>query len=206
MSEANKPTFDVNRRIAMKIQSPEGLKTIELRFPSDDEWIERQRKRKLIIKNIGRGISETIPPDSAEDDAVLIRNLVAEGFPEIDGHEATRVLETLSEAEVEEVEPEGDAFRITLRVPGARTVHVLRMPTAKQLLQYRRGFVKILDLPYNKQSMTINLRAAGELYTAICDKSEGYVGPIPILHQMAAVKGAVDALEANTGLAGGEDF
>ena len=38
---------------------PGGVKTVRVRFPSDDEWITRQRRRKVLVKQLGRGISET---------------------------------------------------------------------------------------------------------------------------------------------------
>jgi hypothetical protein len=33
------------------------VKTIRVRFPSDEEWAERQRRRKVIVKNLGRGMA-----------------------------------------------------------------------------------------------------------------------------------------------------
>ncbi len=47
--------FDSTKPITMNLRSPEGLKPIRVRFPSDDEWIERQRRRKVTIKQLGRG-------------------------------------------------------------------------------------------------------------------------------------------------------
>ena len=49
------PVFDASRPIAINLRTPEGVKTVRVRFPSDDEWIERQRRRKAIIKQLGRG-------------------------------------------------------------------------------------------------------------------------------------------------------
>ena len=36
MSE-NKPVFDANRQVEIKLQSAEGTKTITVRFPTDEE-------------------------------------------------------------------------------------------------------------------------------------------------------------------------
>ena len=49
----------------------EGTKTVKVRFPTDEEWTERQRRRKIVIKQLGRGISETVIPSSEDVDAVL---------------------------------------------------------------------------------------------------------------------------------------
>ena len=83
-----------------------------------------------------------------------------------------------------------------MRVPGGLTAHLLRMPSAKDVIEYRRGFARVLDLPFNKQELTINLAAAGSLYQKLTQSTEGYAGAVPIIHQAVAVKAAIDALEA----------
>ena len=45
--------------------------------------------------------------------------------------------------------------------PTGLTAHVLRMPSAKDVIEYRRGFASVLDLLFNKQELTINLARAG---------------------------------------------
>lgn len=190
--------FDATRPITMNLRSPEGLKTIQLRFPSDDEWTERQRRRKVIIKQLGRGISETVVPNSQDVDAALLAKIRAEEQDpvEVDPFEASRIIEQLSQAEVDDVIQTGDAFRITLRVLGGAVAHVLAMPSAKDVFEYRRAFARILDLPFNKQELTINLTAAGALYKKLARAAEGYAGDVPIIHQAVAVKAAIDALDA----------
>jgi hypothetical protein len=84
-----------------------------------------------------------------------------------------------------------------LRVLGANTLHLLKMPSAKDVSQYRRGFARVLDLPFNRQELTLNIRAAGDLYKKLTDATEGYVGDVPIIHQAVAVKAAIDALDAS---------
>ena len=200
--------FDTKREIDVKLQSPDAAgKSVAIRFPTDEEWMERQRRRKVVIKQLGRGMSETVPPESADEDAQLVQRLLVEQGPDIDGYEATRILDQLSDCDVDDVQAEGGAYRVTTRVPGAITAHLLRMPTAKQILQYRRGFVRVIDLPYNRQSMTINMAAAGDLYKDLLQKAEGYAGDaVPIVHQVVAVKAVIDAVEAACGVAGNENF
>ena len=60
-----------------------------------------------------------------------------------------------------------------------------------------RGFARVLDLPFNRQELTINVRAAGDLYTKLIDATEGYAGDVPIIHQAVAVKAAIDALDTS---------
>jgi hypothetical protein len=190
--------FDATKPITMNLRTPEGVKTVRLRFPSDDEWAERQRRRKVIIKQLGRGISETVVPNSEDVDAALLAKIRAEEQDpvEIDPFEASRIIEQLSQAEVDDVVQDGDSFRITLRLLGGTVTHVLAMPSAKDVFEYRRAFARILDLPFNKQELTINLAAAGALYKKLTRAAEGYAGEVPIIHQAVAVKAAIDALDA----------
>jgi len=190
--------FDAQQPISLNLRTPAGLKALRVRFPSDEEWTERQRRRKIIIKQLGRGVSETIIGRAEDADAELLAKirLPEEAPVEVDPFEASRILEQLSQAEVDDVVEAGDAFRVTLRVLGGTVSHVLRMPSAKDVFEYRRGFARVLDLPYNRQELTINLAAAGALYKKLLVSTEGYAGEAPIIHQAVAVKAAIDALEA----------
>ena len=190
--------FDATKPIAMNLRTPEGVKTVRLRFPSDEEWTERQRRRKVIIKQLGRGVSETVVPNSEDVDAALLAKIRIEeqDAVEVDPFEASRIIEQLSQAEVDDVVQDGDAFRIALRVLGGVVAHVLAMPSAKDVFEYRRAFARVLDLPYNRQELTINLGAAGALYKKLITATEGYADEAPIIHQAVAVKAAIDALDA----------
>ena len=196
MEEQKKPVFDASRQISIKLNTSDGTKAVTVRFPTDEEWTERQRRRKIIIKQLGRGISETVIPSSEDADAELLSKLRVGDGPEADAFEASRILEQLGQADVDDVVPEADAFRVLVRVPGGLTTHVLRMPSAKDVIEYRRAFARILDLPFNKQELTVNLAAAGDLYKKLCQGTEGYAGAVPVIHQAVAVKAAIDALDA----------
>ena len=194
--EQNQTVFDATRPVAMQLRTPAGVKTVRVRFPSDEDWTERQRRRKVLIKNLGRGISETTVPSSEEVDAALLAKVRTDEGPEVDAFEASRIIEQLSQAEVDDVVQAGDAFRVSLRVLGGTVTHLLKMPSAKDVFDYRRGFARVLDLPYNRQELTINLGAAGALYQKLITATEGYAGEAPIIHQAVAVKAAIDALDA----------
>jgi hypothetical protein len=102
----------------------------------------------------------------------------------------------LSQAEVDDVVQTGDTFRVSTRVLGGVTSHILKMPSAKDIFEYRRSFARILDLPFNRQELTINLAAAAALYKRLSQGAEGYAGEVPVIHQAVAVKAAIDALDA----------
>jgi hypothetical protein len=190
--------FDASRPVTVNLRTPDGVKTIRVRFPTDEEWINRQRKRKVIVKQLGRGVSETTIPDSQDVDGALLAKIRVgddEG-PVVDPFEASRVIEQLSQAEVDDVASIGDGFRVTLRVLGGTVTHELRMPSAKDVFEYRRGFARVLDLPYNRQELVINLAPAATLFKKLIQSSEGYAGDVPIIHQAVAVNAAIDALDA----------
>jgi len=188
--------FDASKPITVNLRTPDGLKAIRLRFPTDEEWIERQKRRKVLIKQLGRGVSETIVSGGEDADAALLAKIREEDGPEVDAFEATRVIDQLSQADVDDVVQEGDRFRVTLRVLGGTVTHEIRMPSAKDVFDYRRSFARVLDLPYNRQELTINLGAAGALYKKLAESTEGYSGAVPVIHQAVAVKAAIDALDA----------
>jgi len=195
--ETKEAVFDATRPIAIHLRTPAGVKTVRVRFPSDEEWIDRQRRRKVIVKQLGRGVSETTIPDSQDADAVLLAKIRVpeENAPDVDAYEASRIIEQLSQADVDDVVQEGDAFRVTLRVLGGTVTHLLKMPSAKDVFEYRRGFARVLDLPYSRQELIINLAPAAALFKKLLESSEGYAGEAPIVHQAVAVKAAIDAID-----------
>jgi hypothetical protein len=196
--ETKTAVFDASRPVTVNLRTPDGVKTIRVRFPTDEEWIERQRKRKVIVKQLGRGVSETTIPDSQDVDGALLAKIRVgeDDGPVVDPFEASRVIEQLSQVEVDEVASIGNGFRVTLRVLGGTVAHELRMPSAKDVFEYRRGFARVLDLPYNRQELVINLAPAAALFKKLIQSSEGYAGDIPIIHQAVTVKAAIDALDA----------
>jgi len=195
--DANPVVFDATRPVAIQLRGPDGTKTIRVRFPSDDEWAERQRRRKLIIKNLGRQRSETTVSNSEDVDAALLAKVRTEEEPEVDAFEAQKVIDQLATCDVDDVEVAGGSFRVVLRVLGGTVAHLLKMPSAKDVANYRRGFARMVDLPFNRQELTINIRPASDLWKKLLESTEGYAGDVPIIHQAVAVKAAIDGLDAS---------
>jgi hypothetical protein len=52
----------------------------------------------------------------------------------------------LSQADVDDVVPVGGPFRVITRVLGGTTSHLMKMPSAKDIFEYRRGFLRSVDL------------------------------------------------------------
>src|SRR5512141_515356 len=95
--------LDAARPVAINLRGPDGVKTVRVRFPSDDEWAERQRRRKVIVKQLGRQISETTIPNGEEIDAALLAKIRTEEAPEVDAFEAQKVVEQLATCDVDDV-------------------------------------------------------------------------------------------------------
>ncbi len=79
---------------------------------------------------------------------------------------------------------------------GTKSLRV-RFPTDEDVIEHRRGFARIPDLPYNRQELTVNLAPASTLYQKPVQATEGYGGAVPIIHQAVAIKAAIGALEAS---------
>lgn len=106
MEDLKKVVIDASRQVEIQLRSADGTKTVKVCFPTDEEWVDRQRRRKIIIKQLGRGISETVIPNSEEVDATLLAKIrVGDDGPEVDPFEASRILEQLSQADVDDVPP-----------------------------------------------------------------------------------------------------
>jgi len=187
--------FDATRPLAVKLP-PDGVRVVHLRFPTDDETAERQRKRKAIIKNLGRGRSETTIPQSEEADlAFLVLLRTDEGGEEIDAAEAEYVIAQVLQCEAVDVTPAPEGYRIALVVLGADTAVLLRGPTLREVRDFRKAYAKPMDLQYGAREITINLKAAGELFRKMFISAEGYAGEVPLAHQTAAVLAVIEAGE-----------
>ncbi len=216
MSEERKAVFDAALPIRIRLSAGAEKKEVVVRFPTDEEWVEWRLRRKVIIKQLGRGQSETTTPNSEEADADLVEKLRSRetelvgqsqtvAGPELDKYEAAMVVDQLQRAEVDDVFEFPGGLHVALRVPGGTVHHDIQMLSAKDLLQYRRAFARVLDLPYNKPQLTINLPAAGELYDRLGGKSDDYAGAVPISHKASIVRAAVDAIESGLGVADSEN-
>lgn len=186
--------FDYStQQIDLKIPSPEGTKKATVTFPTDDQWIERMRSQRTIIRNLGRGKSTTDFTDISAHAKVLFDAIKVEG-DDFDQWEAQRAIGQLAKAEPEEAERDGNTFVIPIRTIAGLTKHTLRIPSQKDLADYHRRSVSIIDGRHGVQEVRINLQASGELYDKIAVKTEGYAGHIPIIHKSAALNELINLL------------
>ena len=191
--------FDSARPITLKLQTPDGPKAVSVRFPSDEEWTERQRARKIVTKSLGRGMSKSDVPGHEEIDEAFVRKVKTDG-PEIDCYEAMTIVGVLSRCDVTDVEREDGGYRVRMTVPGGEVSVLLRMPTAREIYAFRREYVSAVDLPHGKSSTSVNLEAAARLFDALAGESTGYAGPVPIIHKEAALVAMIAEFESGLGV------
>jgi hypothetical protein len=110
-----------------------------------------------------------------------------------DAAEASAFVGRLDQADVVSAAWEGETRRIELKVPGARTTHVLRIPKQSEIREHERATA---DPVYANRSVEIrvSLEPSGALYDKVLVESQGYVGAVPINHKVAAVTNLLSAL------------
>jgi len=178
--------FDVSKQFVVKILSG-GEKQCTVRYPSDAEWCERATKQKLVRRLLGRSKSQYEALDGEAVDAELFARirLDEDGAP-FDEAEAAKVIARLERVTVAAVERAGNKYRIELAVPGGRTVHVLRIPSQKDVLEYSRASIHVTD-GRRQQEIRVSLEPAGRLYDKLAESTEGYTGAVPVIHKSAAI-------------------
>jgi hypothetical protein len=188
------PLFDANLPKKIKYLSPEGIKTAEIQFPSDEDWRERESRRRTIVDI--RPPNKRRREDADEEESKLVSKLCPE-LRDLDPYEAGRILDLLSFAVTKDAVIEVNRIIVTVQVFKATTVHVFRMPTPKEQMVYDRDYSSSKPIDNFHVSSVANLRVAEKLYGAMKEKAEGYAGPIPIIHQSEAIAAAFQALKEN---------
>jgi hypothetical protein len=198
--------FNSKAIIEFVIPGEAGEKIARLRFPTDQEWASRSMRKKIIQRNVGRGTTQIEQIDYSNVDLEIFNLLKQEDSAEVDAYEAQMILDKISYAEVIEFETGAGEYIITLATAVGDTTHKLRIPSAKEIMQYRRGFARVSDLPHGKQQISINLEAVTPLYDALKKSVDGYSAEVPIIHKSAVLRAAVDAVEQVSGDDGRVNF
>lgn len=171
-------------------------KVASVRFPSDDEWVRRSKKRKVITRNLGRGSTQSETVGAEEVDQEIYAAIRLENSCDLDAAECMQLLDRVGSCEVIDYQHEGSSVLVTMILPGdSEATHRLRIPTAKQVLDYKRGLARVTSRPNGRDEIAIDITAAGKLWDALHVEHEGYEGPVPIVHKVHAVRAAVEASE-----------
>jgi hypothetical protein len=189
--------FSVSTILNVPFPSENGTpKVARVSFPSDDLWIKRSKKRRILVRNLGRNKSESQTYGAEEIDAEIFSNVRLEGSSDLDPADCVMLLDRLSECRVTELHHEGGSVAVHLQLPGeVEVIHRLRIPTSKEILDHRRQFGRVVELPNNQQSIVVDIGVTGALWDRLQREVEGYEGPVPIVHKAIATRAAIDAAE-----------
>jgi hypothetical protein len=181
--------------IEVSVPSPEGTKRAVVKWPDDQQWIERVRAQKTMVRDLGRRKTVVDVDDFSAHDKALFEDLKVSG-DDMDQYEAQRAIGKLATADVEDGGREGNGFVISVRTISGMTKHSLRVPSQKELMEYSRRSMYVIQHPHGLMEYRFNLQAAGDFYDKLAQKAEGYSGPIPIVHKKAAVDELLSLLRA----------
>ena len=185
--------------ITIKVPNPP--KTAFLRLPTNQEILERLDQQKSIRRTIGRRKSQTefVPNLKADLDLFTKIRLDKDGA-EFDEFEAGNAISKLTFCEVTDCQRAGDEYRITLRTPFGETVHLVKIPTQRNITVYRRTVVSATDLPHGQEELRYRMEPAVELYDSVVSKVEGYAASlkpadVPPHHKSAVVVELVQTID-----------
>ncbi len=177
-------------KIEILIPLMDGRK-LTARWPTDEEWLKRQKARRLITRPASgsRGATETTIQGGDEADLELLKAISGAQDLE-DSAEAALLLQSLSQTTVTGVDRAGDGFEVGMETfLGPRTFK-LRRPSAAQIKHFRTNFARPIDLPYGQQETRISLTIAAELFDQLCDDRAA-----PIIFKAPAVGALVSEIE-----------
>src|SRR6516225_8862331 len=95
--------FDSNATITIGLRTASGKTDIAVRWPTDEEWGAHRRRRKILQRQLGRGMTET-EIDTAEADSKLYEAVKLNGAPPLSVAEASRIVDAISTCDVLGVE------------------------------------------------------------------------------------------------------
>lgn len=200
--------FDMKRELGIPLLD----KKILCRMPSDAETGNWRRSKKISQKDLGRRSFQMEPAKPEKADLELFNKIQLADESgvkvEVDEAEAFHIINTILACDVnEQPERHGSEFVIKLKAMNRfKTVHTLKMPTMRDMLEYERNRNSVIFGQFGKQEIRINFSAAGELYDKLVKSTEGYEGGIvPIAHKAEAVNALLQEIRASQEEEEGED-
>lgn len=185
--------FDTTREYKFKVPSPNGIAETVVKFPTDEQWLEYHRSRRVIEKSLGRNQSEVTIVGGEQAAAKLFSSVANGSAGKLDSSQVEIVIDRMASVKVESVEDEGGSYRVMLRFFAGSGAHVLKMPTAKQMKEAEAA-TRVIGGKFGSTEIRVNLEAFSALYGEMAISSEGYAGPVPILHKHAAVQAVLSEL------------
>lgn len=179
--------FDTTAQYRAKVLSG-GVKACVVRWPADAEWCEYSRAQRTIRTALGRGKAKTTTSgEGAAAVALLAKIRVDLDGAAFDADEALDAIDQLEYGEVTAVTREAEQVRVVLRVWGVDTVHLLRMPTARERRRHEDASTERISGHRNTMEIRAYLEPSGLLYDALLQTVTGYAGAVPVVHKAVVV-------------------
>lgn len=189
-TEGNTPTPPLfNRDGQFRVVLKRIDKSVDLRFPTDEEIIRRESRMRTFYRK-GNSIPEVEGQDEA--DAELFE-AVKKGGDDLKDGAQSRAVEILLRAEATEPtrirsEKSENGYSIPITVIGGiETIHELREPTEKEIRKHGQRSLWMGNIKFGRQEARSNLSSVGDFYDKLHLKSTGYDGAVPLSHKAVAV-------------------
>ena len=181
--------FDMKAEISIPIRSAEGIRQVIVRYPTDSEFLEWRRKKKILQNDLGRDSYEIVPSKPEACDLALVKLIQSDEAPITEEAEAYYILDRLFKTDISSrPEREGSGYTIRMKVmQKVKTSHTLRLPSVKETMDYERQRPPLTLKKFGQQEIRLNYSAAGELYDKLKQFSEGYQGDTPVLHKQEVI-------------------
>lgn len=193
--------FSSNAEFEIHILSG-GVKKCILRWPTDQEWCATTKKRRVLRESLGRGKSQSrvLGAEAAATELFAKIRIDADGVA-FDEAEAAAAIAKLERCRIIGCDRDGDAFLVTMNVPGGQVVHRLKIPLQSDLLAFSRAAAPPIIEGRRSQEIRTNLEPSGSFWDKIGSVESGYAedSAVPIIHKDAAITELLvqmDALES----------
>ena len=171
-------------------------RTVIVAWPTDQQWIRRQRSRVISIRSLGRGMTETkVEPD--EDVSLSIYNQIRQpSSPDLEPADADFILDHLSSCDVVGVDRDQGLFLVHMDFPGADApaVHSLRCPTMGQIRKYENSKVSSRQGRFGLTKLQLLIEPAEDLYNELT--STPALRSSPIIHKSAAIEAVIEEIKS----------
>ncbi|HEY1242177.1 MAG TPA: hypothetical protein VGF16_16550 [Bryobacteraceae bacterium] len=200
--------FDPSKDLEFDVRTPEGNPAkVLIRWPSDEEWIERRRMKRMIVQQLGRGQHQMETIHDTKTDHRIYESIKLNGAPSISGGEASRILDALEQFDIRDVQMPANQATVVMKVYHGLVRHTLQIPSADDIIKYKDGVgSRIKNLPFNKQEMRPRIEHGAEFWDKCKGSSEDYAGhPVPAIHKFAAWEAVVKQLDEEINSRADED-
>ncbi len=188
--ETTAQVFDTTEKFIVTIQSG-GTRRVELKYPTDAQWIARTNAQKIIRMDLGRGRSKsTATPIEVHDARLFDQCKIGEPSAAFDEFEASLAIDKLTKADIIDTELVGDDQAI-IRMEvfgGARVEFVMNMPRRRHAVEYGRAAVNVTATLKGAETV-VSLEPSLRLFDQLLVSKAGYAenSAVPIIHKDVAI-------------------